>query len=68
MEANVLTVSGAYGRDYTSAAKAIEDWKEGKDFVIRSPLGFSGKYVSVREFDGDVLIRYHNDRKIVPVT
>jgi len=29
-----LTLIPAYGRDYTSAADAIADWRAGKDFRI----------------------------------
>jgi hypothetical protein len=29
-----LTVTGAYGRDYSNATDALRDWKNGKDFLI----------------------------------
>jgi hypothetical protein len=34
----------AYGRKYTSAAKALKDWEAGKDFKIKN-----GPYTSVRD-------------------
>lgn len=30
----MTTVTPAYGRDYTSAKKAVADWQAGKDFII----------------------------------
>lgn len=32
---NHITVTPAYGRDYTSAAKAKADWEAGKDFILQ---------------------------------
>lgn len=34
-----MTVSGAYGRDYTSAKAMKQDWEANKDFVLRSMEG-----------------------------
>ena len=58
------TVTPAYGRDYKSAAAAILDFKQGKDFDYQ---GFDGRgYCSVRDFKcGDKInIRYGNLRKV----
>lgn len=61
---NYLTISPAYGRDYTSSAKAIVDFKAGKDFCCES-YGMGGSYCSIRDFaDGvTVCIRYAKKRK-----
>ncbi len=32
-----MVLTGAYGRDYTTAAKAIEDFNADKDFSIGNP-------------------------------
>lgn len=34
-----MTLTPAYGRDYTSAKAAIEDFKAGKDFVLNDWRG-----------------------------
>lgn len=52
----------AYGRDYTTSAAALADWKQGKDFQIMdisSP--YYGAYCSCRDFTRaeSVLIRYN---------
>jgi hypothetical protein len=55
-----MTVTPAYGRDYKSAAKAIADWKDGKDFK----LAMTGQYCSIRDGIDDVWIRYDRLTKI----
>jgi hypothetical protein len=62
--ANYITVRGAYGRDYTSLAKAKADWLAGKDFEILT-LGYH-RYVSKREVQaGDVImVRYRRNLSI----
>ena len=58
-----ITVSGAYGRDYTSVKQARVDWDNGKDFVIRS-LGYH-TYMSRSDWGGEVImLRYARDAKI----
>lgn len=32
-----ITLTPAYGRDYKSAAAAVEAWELGKDFIIATP-------------------------------
>lgn len=61
----ILVVSGAYGRDYKSAAKALVDWYEGRDFIIRTFGPDDGRYVN-RDDAGSasINIRYDADRKI----
>jgi hypothetical protein len=45
-----LTVVPAYGRDYTSKASALADWKDGKDFRIADMSHHDdGRYLSSRD-------------------
>ena len=62
------TLTPAYGRDYTSKAKAEADLRSGKDFVLNAPQGTT--YCSVRDFHkGDVLnVRYKQHQKIASFT
>jgi hypothetical protein len=30
------TLTPAYGRDYTSKKEALQDWNDGKDFILHS--------------------------------
>lgn len=46
---STLTVSPAYGRDYTKRADALAAWQEGKDFRIEGFGHYSGAYVSSRD-------------------
>ncbi len=59
-----ITVTPAYGRDYTSAAKAKSDWDSGKDFVLNSFRGSA--YCSSADFPPSVtvVIRYAQMRKV----
>ena len=60
-----IVCSPAYGRDYKSAAKALEDWKAGKDFTHEP----SGRMISVRDCKpGDsVELRYCQLRKLTVI-
>lgn len=63
-----LTISGAYGRDYTSK-KAIEaDWNAGKDFVVRGFGPSQGRYVNLADAQEtgvtSVSVRYQQDHKV----
>ena len=61
------TLTPAYGRDYKSAAEAIEAYKSGKDFVLHDPTSrWNGCYCSIRDNLKDVYIRYNKNRDIVP--
>lgn len=44
-----LTVSPAYGRDYTKRADALQAWQDGKDFRIEGFGHYAGAYVSSRD-------------------
>ena len=62
------TLTPAYGRDYTSKAKAEADLRSGKYFVLNAPQGTT--YCSVRDFrKGDVLnVRYKRQRSVASFT
>ena len=49
-----MIIKPAYGRDYKSPLEAIDDFFDGKDFVIMDVVGkygqWNGSYVSVRDF------------------
>lgn len=58
------TLTPAYGRDYSSAAKAKADYLKNKDFILRdfhSP--YDGKPCSKLDFKGETVeLRYNNDQ------
>jgi len=59
------TVTPAYGRDYTSARTARDDWANGKDFIIQP----EGKYINKPDADRagfSINIRYNALRRITP--
>lgn len=62
----MLTLTPAYGRDYTSRAKALKALLDGSDFLINdisSP--WDGKPCSARDLAGQtVKIRYDRLRKV----
>jgi hypothetical protein len=59
------TVTGAYGRDYTSPEAALKDWNEGKDFRHETNVIFGGgTYTSERDWGHDVKIRYNAGRDV----
>jgi hypothetical protein len=65
-----ITISPAYGRDYTSKAKALADWDSNKDFVIQD-MRLSG-YVSksqvpdlIRDGISKIMLRYNKMHMVV---
>lgn len=62
MFATIVAVP-AYGRDYKSEAEVLKDWNDGKDF--RHAL--TGQYLSKRDQQTGVWIRYHKLTEIVQV-
>ena len=45
-----LTVTPAYGRDYTTAKAALADWKAGKDFIVRDISDpYDGKPINLQD-------------------
>ena len=62
-----ITLTPAYGRDYTSSQSARADFDNGKDFIfhdLSSP--YDGKPCSIRDFPvgSSVKIRYKNNTAI----
>jgi hypothetical protein len=65
----MITLTPAYGRDYTSKAKAIADWEAGKDFILNDfESRWNGKPVNISQLPGKVLIRYGKLRKVTQYT
>ena len=65
-----MIVSGAYGRDYTSAKAAKIAWESGADFYTRSFIGHpGGTYCSKRDFKSHEVIelRFSNDTNLTMV-
>ena len=63
----IITVSPAYGRDYTSAKAALAHWTEGKDFILHDVFSpWNGKPCSIRDFPAGttVNIRYQRMRRV----
>jgi len=67
-----MTLTPAYGRDYTSKAKAEADFRAGKDFIIQDMSSpWDGKPANIRDLSGagvaTVNIRYKKLRNIAVV-
>jgi hypothetical protein len=65
-----ITIGPAYGRDYTSKAKALADWDANKDFVIHDL--FHNGYVSKSQKDQliqdgitKIMLRYNKMHMVV---
>lgn len=65
-----ITVTPAYGRDYTSQAKVRAAWEAGEDFIIASVGPDSGRYISSRDdvAGATIMARYAKLTKIVSVS
>lgn len=61
----MLTITPAYGRDYTNAKEALAAFRKGLDFQVQP----SGQYTSLRECPVglQLIIRYKNLRCITTV-
>ena len=44
--AQYITLTPAYGRDYTSKKAVLADWNAGKDFVISTYGPDDGRYIN----------------------
>ena len=67
-----ITVTPAYGRDYTSATKAKLDWEAGQDFILRDVTSpWDGKPINLEDARTagfqEVNIRYRGLTKLVVV-
>ena len=70
--ANYLGIVPAFGRDYKSKKALVQDWEEGKDFIISDFMHpYSGKYVnneSVKSMSPLILTaRYDRKRKVCTI-
>jgi len=67
-----MILTPAYGRNYTSASEAVEAFQSGRhDFILNDPSSrWNGKPCSSRDFPPgtQVIIRYHNLRRVVNTT
>ena len=65
-----MTLTPAYGRDYSSAEAVIKDYQAGKDFIINDVTSpYHGKYCSSRDFpDQEVKLRYRKLRRATMAT
>lgn len=71
MDGSTQTLTGAYGRDYSSPAKMQEDFAKGKDFILNDVTSrWNGKYCSCRDFRPGVRVRarYLLNREITYLT
>jgi hypothetical protein len=60
-----MTVIPGYGRDYTSAAKALADWENGRDFQVDSIGPNYKRYTSIRDGHESITIRFNCKRLAV---
>lgn len=67
----MLTISGAYGRDYKSKKDIVADLAAGKDFVIRTLGPDDGRYCNLPDLLAQghkiVNVRYKADRSVAPI-
>lgn len=67
-----ITVTPAYGRDYTSSEAASAAWAAGKDFILRDPTSrWDGKPINNEDAENagiiEVNIRYAGGTKVTVV-
>lgn len=67
-----ITVTPAYGRDYTSPAKAQADWEAGLDFILRDITSpWDGRPINLEDARGagfeEVNIRFNQLTQVVVV-
>ena len=64
----MLTISGAYGRDYKAKRAILADWNAGKDFIIRTFGPDDGRYVNIQDAENggikSFMVRYKADRQV----
>ena len=61
----MMTLTPAYGRDYTSKAKVLADLKAGKDFIINDIQSrWDGSYINLEQITEPVMIRYQRLTKV----
>ncbi len=64
-----ISVTPAYGRDYTRAEDVKADWQAEKDFLLNDPTSrWDGKPINRQHLVGQVVVvRYGNGKKTVQV-
>lgn len=64
-----MTLTPAYGRDYTTAKAVKTDFAAGKDFIIQDISSrYDGKPANKQDLAGEtVIIRYDRLRKLVAI-
>lgn len=50
----------AYGRDYKNKQSCVQDFLDGQDFVLNSPMGVT--YCSIRDFAPNTLVNLRYKR------
>ncbi len=65
----MMTISGAYGRDYKSKAAVEADFFADKDFAVRTVggRGYTNRADLLRLGVSEVNVRYAQDRKVCVV-
>jgi hypothetical protein len=59
---NTITLTPAYGRDYTTAQLARKSFESWQDCVVSSIHTYSGRYCSIRDLAGyNVTLRYNRN-------
>ena len=69
-----MTLTPAYGRDYKSAKAVLQDWNDGKDFIVADMFSpFDGKSINKQDAEREewkgfgVMIRYKNLTRITAI-
>ena len=68
-----MTLTPAYGRDYKSKKAVLQDWNDGKDFIIADMFNpYDGKPINKRDAEREgieqqVMIRYKNLTQIAAI-
>ena len=65
-----ITLTPAYGRDYSNATDAITDYLDGKDFIYHDvTTKDKGKYCSCRDLHNQrIKIRYNKNQDVTFTT
>jgi len=68
-----MTLTPAYGRDYKSAKAVLQDWNNGKDFIVADMFSpYDGKPINKQDAEREdtgfsVMIRYKNLTQITAI-
>ncbi len=69
----MTTISGHYGRDYTSKAKLLADWNADRDFIVRDLFSrYAGKAINRQDAETagitSLQARYKQDTMVCCLT